>query len=139
MSYQAKTIENNDSVEQFIQTIEDEQKRNDCWELIQIIQTICRYEPKMWGTSIIGFGIYHYKYESGHEGDAPLLGFSPRKNGLSIYLSCGAEISNELFSQLGKHKMAKACLSIRRLSDVNLDILKKILRNSWDYMRNKYS
>ena len=139
MPYQAKTTENNDSIELFIQTIDDEQKRNDCLELIQIIQTICQYEPKMWGTAIIGFGAYHYKYESGHEGDAPLLGFSPRKNGLSIYLSCGAENSSDLFSQLGKHKMSKACLSIKRLSDVNLDILKKILHHSWDHMRNKYS
>ncbi|PZP52613.1 MAG: hypothetical protein DI598_00435 [Pseudopedobacter saltans] len=87
-------------------------------------------EAKMWGSSIIGFGNYHYKYESGHEGDAPLIGFSPRKNAISIYLSCGSSTHTDLFSQLGKHKMAKACLSTKRLSDVDLDVLKLILAKS---------
>lgn len=133
--YKAKTIETDNSVIAFIQTIKDEQKQADCFQLIELMNKMIGLPAKLWGTAIIGFGSYHYKYASGHEGDAPPLGFSPRKNALSIYLSCEALPNTLLFSKLGKHKMAKACLSIKKLSDIDLDILKSILINSMDYTK----
>lgn len=130
--YQAKTTENHNSVVQFVNAIQDEQQRIDSFLLVALMEKISGCPAKMWGTAIIGFGTYHYKYTSGHEGDAPLLGFSPRKAGLSIYLSCESPADTELFSQLGKHKMAKACLSIKRLSDVDLNVLETILRENME-------
>ncbi|WP_447640922.1 MULTISPECIES: DUF1801 domain-containing protein [Chitinophagaceae] len=130
MSYKAKTTETENSVTSFIESIDDQQKQKDSVVLIDLMQKISGYEPKMWGTNIIGFGSYHYKYESGHEGDIPLLGFSPRKTGMSIYLSCDISANVGLLSKLGKHKMAKACLSIKRLSDININVLETMLRNS---------
>lgn len=110
-----KTTETNESILDFINTfVEDETKRNDAFELIKIIQEVIHFEPKMWGPSIIGFGSYHYKYASGHEGDAPLVGFSPRKTAISLYINVPTENRDELLSKLGKHKASKGCIYVKK-------------------------
>src|ERR1700749_523246 len=111
-----KTKENNASVTKFIKAVADEQKQKDSFALIDLMKKISKAEPKMWGPAIVGFGSYHYKYESGHEGDMPLIGFSPRKQALSLYLG---DLEKVLMEKLGKHKMTKGCLYIKRLSDVD--------------------
>jgi hypothetical protein len=95
-------------------------------------------EPKMWGPTIVGFGQYHYKYESGHEGEACLTGFSPRKQNLTLYVMPGLAESTDLLKKLGKHKAAKGCLYIKRLADVDLDVLKKLIKNTVDFLKKKY-
>lgn len=123
-----KTTETDLSVTDFVNALKGETKRKDSFQLIELMKKITKLEPKMWGTSIIGFGSYHYKYESGHEGDAPLVGFSPRAAALTLYLS--AYDSREAFlEKLGKHKTSKGCVYIAKLEDVNLSVLEKMIRN----------
>src|ERR1700749_662687 len=125
-----KTTETESSVIDFINnTVEDEIKRNDAFELIKIMQQQTGFEAKMWGPSIIGFGSYHYKYASGHEGDAPLAGFSPRKPSISLYVYLAAD-KEELLSKLGKHKASKGCVYIKKLADIDLEILKIMISSS---------
>lgn len=133
-----KTAETQNSVTDFINAVENEVKRNDAFELIKIIQETTGFEPKMWGPSIIGFGSYHYKYESGHEGDAPLAGFSPRKTALTVYFYLPEEKREELLSKLGKHTSSKACIYIKKLADVDIEILKKIILLSKQYTQKLY-
>lgn len=134
-----KTKETEDSVIEFINSIENEQKRKDSFELIRIFQEVSGFEPKMWGPSIIGFGNYHYKYDSGHEGDAPLTGFSPRKAAISLYFSCDIEGQQaDLLSQLGKYKNGKSCVYINKLSDVKEEIIKALAKESIHFIREKY-
>ncbi|MFQ6600003.1 DUF1801 domain-containing protein [Flavobacterium sp. C3NV] len=121
-----KTTETNESTTDFINTfVEDETKKKDAFELIKIMQEVTHFEPKMWGPSIIGFGSYHYKYASGHEGDAPLVGFSPRKAAISLYINVPTENRDELLSKLGKHKASKGCIYVKKLADINSEVLKK--------------
>ncbi|WP_231464065.1 MULTISPECIES: DUF1801 domain-containing protein [unclassified Pedobacter] len=127
---QNKTTENDDSVTAFLNKVEDENKRNDAFELVKIFEELSSFKAKMWGTAIIGFGNYHYKYESGREGDAPIVAFSPRKDAFALYLSSEFPAREELLSQFGKHKTGKACIYVKKLSDVNIDILKKMISNS---------
>jgi Domain of unknown function (DU1801) len=135
-----KTTETNASIVDFISTfVEDETKKNDAFELIKIIQEITRFEPKMWGPSIIGFGSYHYKYASGHEGDAPLVGFSPRKAAISLYIYTSPENREEILSKLGKHKASKGCIYIKKLSDINIDVLKNMISLSLEYLKKLHS
>jgi hypothetical protein len=138
----AKTKQNDADVRGFIDTFADtEQKKADSFELVKLMQNITRHEPKMWGSSIIGFGNYHYKYDSGHEGDAPLLGFSPRKTAISLYVYSGylgCNEQDELLKDLGKFKMGKACIYIKKLSDINLDILEKLMKTTIDFLQTKY-
>ncbi|QOG04426.1 DUF1801 domain-containing protein [Flavobacterium sp. MDT1-60] len=123
-----KTTETETSVIDFINTfVDDAAKRNDTAELITIMQKVTGFEPKMWGPSIIGFGSYHYKYASGHEGDAPLAGFSPRKAAISLYTYLSEENREDLLSKLGKHRAAKGCIYIKKLSDINVEILKEMV------------
>jgi hypothetical protein len=122
-----KTTETESSVVDFINLVPDEVKRNDAFELIKMMQQQTGFEPKMWGPSIIGFGSYHYKYESGHEGDAPLAAFSPRKAAITLYFSLSAEDREELIAKLGKHKPSKGCIYIKKLADIDLEILKKMV------------
>ena len=123
-----KTTENNESTTDFINTfVEDETKKNDAFELIKIMQEVTHFEPKMWGPSIIGFGSYHYKYASGHEGEAPLVGFSPRKAAISLYINIPTENRDELLSKLGKHKASKGCIYVKKLADINIEVLKKMI------------
>lgn len=133
-----KTTETQNSVTDFINAVENDVKRNDAFELLKIMQEITGFEPKMWGPSIIGFGSYHYKYESGHEGDAPLAGFSPRKAALTIYFYLAEEKREALLSQLGKHTSSKACIYIKKMADINIEILKEIILLSIAHTQKLY-
>jgi len=133
-----KTKQTDESVTKFVNTIADETKRKDCFEIIELMKQVTGMQPKMWGTAIIGFGSYHYKYESGHEGAMCLIGFSPRKQNIAIYGMGGEERNQDLLKALGKHKTGKGCLYINKLSDVNADVLKNIFKASFEYMKLKH-
>ncbi|CAD0009712.1 DUF1801 domain-containing protein [Flavobacterium chungangense] len=133
-----KTTETETSVLDFINTFVDEEaKRNDAFELLKIMQNITGFGPKMWGPSIIGFGSYHYKYASGHEGDSPLVGFSPRKAAISLYIYL-SDNKEELVSKFGKHKAAKGCIYIKKLTDIDLEILKIMISTSVKELQKLY-
>jgi hypothetical protein len=129
-----KTRQNEGNVEDFLNSIEDERKRKDAFILLEIMKTITGEEPKMWGPSIVGFGSYHYKYDSGREGDWFRTGFSPRKQNLSLYIMDGVEKYQDLLARLGKHKIGKSCLYVNKLADVDLEVLREMIRQS---MREK--
>lgn len=131
-----KTQMNNASVEEFLNSIADEQRREDCFRLLKIMKTATKAEPAMWGTSIIGFGRYHYKYESGREGDWFVTGFSPRKQDLTLYIMPGLERYPSLMKKLGKHKTGRSCLYIKKLGDVDLATLKQLIKQSIVDMRS---
>jgi hypothetical protein len=122
-----KTKPTKSSVNVFLNKIEDRQLRDDCFAILEMMQKVSNCEPTMWGTAIIGFGTYHYVYESGREGDTVLIGFSPRKQNISIYLMGGLKKVEDELSKLGKYKRGGGCLYIKSLSDVNATVLKKIL------------
>ena len=128
-------------VSEFIRSFADtEQKRKDSFELIKLMQDATGFEPRMWGPSIIGFGSYHYKSDrSSQEGDWPLTGFSPRKAAISLYVFTGAKEHEYLLEGLGKFKMGKACIYIKKLSDINQDALRKMMKASIDYLQSKYA
>ena len=134
-----KTVANEGSVESFLESIEDERKKADAWEILKVMQEITGENPVMWGTSIVGFGSYHYKYESGREGDMPVTGFSPRKQSITLYIMNGFDRYEELMSQLGKYKTGKSCLYVKRLTDIDLVVLKTLIKESVDYMNGKYN
>jgi hypothetical protein len=125
-----KTKRNDASVDDFLNAIKDEQVRQDCWALVDIMQKATKSKAQMWGTSIVGFGSYRYKYSSGREMDWMLTAFSPRKQNLTLYLWPGFEGYDELMAQLGKHSCGKACIYIKRLSDIHLPTLKKLINGS---------
>ncbi|MES2544211.1 MAG: DUF1801 domain-containing protein [Bacteroidota bacterium] len=133
-----KTTQTNNSVTDFLDKVENDLRREDGFKLLDFFKNLTGDEPKMWGPSIIGFGSYHYKYASGHEGDAPLAGFSPRKDSLVVYIANEFKDREELLSHLGKHKSSKACVYIKKLSDVDLAVLEKLIVNSTDYIRELY-
>ena len=133
-----KTKPTTASVEDFINAVPDEQKRKDSYELIGLMEQVSGFKAKMWGPSIIGFGSYHYKYASGHEGDAPLLGFSPRKAAISLYVSTGESGQDDLLKDLGKFTMGKACIYVKKLSDINQDSLVKLMKNTMMLTTEKY-
>lgn len=132
-----KTKPTNVSVKKFLNSLKDEQKREDSFVVMEMMKKITGEEPKMWGPSIVGFGKYHYKYDSGHEGDMCMAGFSPRKEALTIYLVPGFQKNKSLMEKLGKHKTGKSCLYIKKLEDVELNVLEKLISNSFKYMNNK--
>lgn len=132
-----KTTENNNSVAGFLKTVKDENKRKDCAAIVDIIAKHTGLEPKMWGTAIIGFGTYHYKYESGREGDAPLAGLSPRANAITLYLS-NAKEKVELLKKLGKHKMEGGCIYIQKPEDIDKGILTRLVDNSIKHLKSLY-
>jgi hypothetical protein len=125
-----KTKRNDASVDDFLNAIKDEQVRQDCWALVDIMQKATKSKAQMWGTSIVGFGSYRYKYSSGREMDWMLTAFSPRKQNLTLYIWPGFEGYDELTAQLGKHSCGKACIYIKRLSDIHLPTLKKLINGS---------
>lgn len=127
-----KTKPNDLSVKDFIDTIGPEQKRKDSFQLLEIMQRVTGFEPKMWGSSMIGFGTYHYKYASGREGDWFRTGFSPRKQNLAIYLMSCENDQNlaAYFRKLGKHKTGKSCLYVNKLADIDLDVLAQMIQES---------
>lgn len=134
-----KTTETKANVEDFINSFANtEQKRKDSFELLRLMQDFSGYEPKMWGPTIIGFGSYHYRYESGREGDAPLVGFSPRKNEISLYVFTGLEEHSHLLKNLGTFKMGKACIYIKKLSDIDQNELVKIMKETVNFLQSKY-
>lgn len=132
-----KTKQNEKSVEKFLNGIADKQTREDCFTISEIMKQITKSEPKMWGSSIVGFGTYHYKYESGREGDWFLTGFSPRKQNLTLYIMAGFARYDELMKKLGKYKTGKSCLYIRSLADVDLPTLKQLIQQSVKHMSKK--
>lgn len=138
MAYEAKTKATDSSVLEFIENVESAKKREDAYQLVDIFTEVTGYEAKMWGPSIIGFGSYHYKYASGHEGDAPLAGFSPRKAKISLYFATGDTVREELLQQLGKHEAAKACVYINKVADINVDILKALISQSVSFLLERY-
>ncbi|MRX68704.1 protein of unknown function (DU1801) [Flavobacterium resistens] len=133
-----KTNETESSVIDFINNSDDETKIKDAFELVNIMQKVSGFEPKMWGPSIIGFGSYHYKYASGHEGDAPLAAFSPRKAAISLYFHLPAEERENLLAKLGKHKAAKGCIYVKKLADIDVEILKKMVSISVKELQKQY-
>ncbi|GAB4251141.1 MAG: hypothetical protein Kow0027_14910 [Saprospiraceae bacterium] len=133
-----KTQPHDGSVEDFLNSVEDEQKRKDAWQVLNMMKEITGYEPVLWGPSIVGFGTYHYKYESGREGDFMRTGFSPRKTALTVYIMPGFGRYEELMAKLGKYKTGKSCLYIKRLSDVDLGVLRELIAESVAYMDEKY-
>jgi hypothetical protein len=123
----------------FLQTrVENEAQRADSLQLIELFESWSGWEPRMWGTSIIGFGNYHYKYASGHEGDAPVLGFSPRKSATSLYVYSGTERSKELLDQLGKYKMGKSCIYIKSLKDIQLEVMEELCMETIAFLKKTY-
>jgi hypothetical protein len=124
-----KTKVNDASVEEFLDGF-PEDKRKDCYKILEIMQEVTQNEPKMWGTSIIGFGDYHYEYKSGRAGDFFLTGFSPRKQNLTLYINGGFDQYSSLLERLGKYKTGKACLYIKKLDDVDIQVLKEIVTKS---------
>lgn len=133
-----KTVETMDSVADFIHSVANETRRNDSLRLTEIMEAEAGYPPRMWGDRIIGFGSYHYRYDSGHEGDAPLVGFSPRKSELSIYLMSAFDQRAEMLAGLGKHKSGKACIYIKKLADVDEPILRQLIAASVKWTRERY-
>jgi len=131
-----KTKVNDASVTDFLNNVEDEQKRKDCLEVARMMEQVTKQQPKMWGTSIVGFGSYHYKGASGREGDWMLIGFSPRKQNITLYIMSGFERYPGLMKKLGKHSTGKSCLYIKRLSDVDVDVLKELMTESLKMMKN---
>lgn len=136
--YQAKTKENEQDVLAFIQQVESDNKREDALKLLEIFTETSGHPPKMWGDSIIGFGRYHYKYASGHEGDAPLVGFSPRKAKISLYFATGDSAREKLLQQFGKHTSGKACVYINKLDDIDVDVLKQLITQSITFLQKLY-
>ncbi len=133
-----KTKATTNSVSDFLNKIEPEEKRKDGFVLLEMFERITGEKAVMWGTSIVGFGKYHYKSQrSSQEGDWMLTGFSPRKASLSVYVMHGTVNKNELFEKLGKHKKSMGCLYINHLMDVDLGILEEIIKTSYDYMKQK--
>lgn len=132
-----KTKQTNADVNEFIMSFaETEQKQKDSFELVKLMQDITGHEPKMWGPSIIGFGVYHYKSErSSQEGDWPLLGFSPRKAAISLYVFSGSDEHRYLLENLGKFKMGKACIYIKKLSDIDQAELVKLMQTTIDFLK----
>lgn len=124
--------------EDFISQVENPQKRSDSLKVMEMMKEITGKEPVMWGSSLIGFDQYHYKYDSGREGDSLMVGFSPRKQALTIYIMPGFERFDDLMQKLGKYKTGKACLYIKKLEDIDLSILRELISESVKYMRKKY-
>jgi len=134
-----KTKVNNASVVKFINSITDEKKKNLSFKILDLMKKITKEEPKMWGSSIVGFGHYHYKYESGREGDWFLIGFSPRKQNFVIYLMSGVSKYEDLLKKLGKYKTGKGCLYINKEDDIDINVLTEIIKKSTDYFKEKNS
>ena len=129
-----KTQKNDASVEEFLKTVTNEKKREDSFAILDLMREVTGEEPSMWGTSIVGFGAYRYKYASGREGEWPLTGFSPRKQNLTLYITSGFEGYDSLLQNLGKYKTGKSCLYINKLEDVDLETLRELIKQSVKHM-----
>lgn len=136
---QNKTIYTDSDVIAFIENLAQASQKEDSYQLISLMEGVTGESAKMFGSSIIGFGKYHYKYESGHEGEAPLLGFSPRKASISLYIFTGGEVQENLLKQLGKYKMGKACIYVKKMSDIDSNVLTEMMLTTVDFLSTKYT
>lgn len=136
--YEPKTKETDHGVIEFIESVDHPKKRADAYTLLDIFTEATGYEAKMWGPSIIGFGKYHYKYKTGHEGDAPYVGFSPRKAKISLYMAVGDPKREELLNEFGKHTTGKACVYINKVADIDTDVLKVMIKQSVTFLKETY-
>jgi hypothetical protein len=134
-----KTKLNYGNVEAYLNAVENEKKRQDAFTILELMQKVTGEEPKMWGDSIVGFGIYHYKSESGREGDWFLTGFAPRKQNLTLYIMPGFERYNEVMQSLGKYKTGKSCLYINKIEDIDLETLEELVKQSFEFMQKDHS
>ncbi len=134
-----KTKQNDASVTDFLDQIENKQRQSDCRELLKMFSEVTGEPAKMWGENMIGFGKYHYKYKSGHEGDWFLTGFSPRKQNLTIYIMTGFKEFNDILENLGKNKTSSSCLYVKKLEDINREELSKLIRRSVEDLRKRYN
>ena len=132
-----KTKPTNKSIDDFLKKVENPTKREDSLRILELMKEITQEKPVMWGDSIVGFGSYHYKYASGREGDWPLVGFSPRKQNLTLYIMSGFEKYEKLLENLGKFKTGKSCLYINKLKDVDIRILKELILESVEHMKKE--
>jgi hypothetical protein len=131
------TAQNDDSVRSYIASLDDEQTLKDCHVLLEMMQRISGHEPKLWNVGTIGFDAYHYKYDSGREGDCQVIGFYSRKGKITVYLMDGTARYSELLARLGKHSTSRVCLYIKRLSDIQLPILEQIAQQSYEYIKSQ--
>ncbi|MDP7981482.1 DUF1801 domain-containing protein [Bacillus multifaciens] len=136
--YKLKTTETTNSVIEFIESVESPKKRESAYQLLDIFTETTGYTAKMWGPSIIGFGTYHYKYESGHEGDAPLVSFSPRKAKISLYFATGDPRREELLKNFGKYTSGKSCVYINKVADIDITVLKALIEQSVSFLEETY-
>jgi hypothetical protein len=130
-----KTRKTDASVQDFLDAVEHPTRREDSFAILEMMREITGVEPAMWGPSIVGFGTYHYRYASGQEGDWPVVGFSPRKRSLTLYIMDGFDQYDDLLAKLGKYKTGKACLYINKLADVDQEALRELVRQSVDHVR----
>ena len=133
-----KTKPTGEDVERFLNAIPDEQKRQDCFTLLDLMRQASGLEPRIWASSMVGFGEYHYKYASGHAGDAAIVGFAPRKGNLTLYVLSGFDGQEQLLEKLGKHKAGKGCLYIKRLDDIDLPTLRLLVQQTVEHIRRIY-
>jgi hypothetical protein len=136
---EAKTKPTEKTVDSFIATVEDDKVRADCYTIINLMEKVIGEKPKMWGPAIVGFGKYTYKYESGRSGEICMTGFSPRKANITLYVLAGFPGQAELLDKLGKHTSGKGCLYIKKLGDVNIDVLESLIKESIKFLKEKYS
>jgi Domain of unknown function (DU1801) len=136
--YEQKTKETDESVIEFIENVDSLNKRADAYRLLELFTETTGFEAKMWGPSIIGFGSYHYVYKTGHEGDAPLVGFSPRKAKISLYFAPGDTEREALLAKFGKHTTGKACVYINKVDDIDIEVLKELVTQSARFLQNQY-
>jgi len=133
-----KTTPHDASVHDFLNAVENPDRKADAFKALDIMKDVTGENPKMWGPSIVGFGSYHYVYASGREGDWPLTGFSPRKQALTLYIMAGFVRYDDLMSRLGKFKTGKSCLYVKRLSDIDESVLRELIAASVDHMKSTY-
>lgn len=136
--YELKTKKTENSVIEFIEAVDSPKKREDAYQLLDIYTETTGFPAKMWGPSIIGFGSYHYKYATGHEGDAPLVGFSPRKAKISLYFAPGEPKREELLQKFGKHTTGKACVYVNKIADIDVEVLKELIVESVKFLQETY-
>lgn len=136
--YELKTKQTENSVIEFIEAVDSPKKREDAYKLLDIFTETTGFPAKMWGPSIIGFGSYHYKYATGHEGDAPLAGFSPRKAKISLYFAPGEPKREELLQKFGKHTTGKACVYVNKVADIDVEVLKELIVESIKFIQETY-
>lgn len=137
-NYEQKTKETDNSVIEFIENVDSPKKKEDAYKLLEIFEETSGFKAKMWGPSIIGFGSYHYKYATGHEGDAPLVGFSPRKAKTSLYFATGDTERDAILERFGKHTSGKACVYINKVADIDVDVLKELINRSITFLQETY-